>query len=254
MPSAESQPVQPARLHASTVPRLRGVPAPIEYPESDGRPMGESTVHIRTAIDAITPLQDRHRGRLDAFVGGNLMMYYEEGNPRRYVSPDVFVNFGVASEPPRPIWKVWEEGKLADFVLEVTSKTTQRNDEGPKKRLYQRLEVSEYWQFDPTGDYLNPKLKGQRLEPDGQYAQIVLQEFEKGLLGHSAVLGLELRLEDDRLRLFDPEIGAYLLTSEEKEAVIREQGAAMAELERARLAAERRVAELERRLADLSPD
>ena len=209
--------------------------------------MAESIIHLRVAIDVITPLQDRYRGRLDAFVGGNLMMYYEEGNPRRSVSPDLFVTLGVPSEPPRPTWKVWEEGKLADFVLEVTSKTTRGNDEGPKKRLYQRLEVSEYWQFDPTGDYLDPKLKGQRLRPDGQYAPIALEEFEEGLRGHSAVLGLELRLEDDRLRYFDSEAGAYLLTSAEKSLAI-------AELDRDRLAAERRVAELERRLADLSPD
>lgn len=247
MPPAESQPAQPARRRTPPVPRPRRVPVPVEYPESDGKPMAESIIHLRVAIDVITPLQDRYRGRLDAFVGGNLMMYYEEGNPRRSVSPDVFVTLGVPSEPPRPIWKVWEEGKLADFVLEVTSKTTQGNDEGPKKRLYQRLKVSEYWQFDPTGDYLDPKLKGQRLEPDGQYAPIALEEFEKGLLGHSAVLGLELRLEDDRLRFFDPEAGAYLLTSAEKSLAI-------AELNRDRLAAERRVAELERRLADLSPD
>jgi len=247
MPPAESQPAQPARLHTPPAPRPRRVPVPVEYPESDGKPMGESTIHIRAAIDAITPLQDRHRGRLDAFVGGNLMMYFEEGNPRRHVSPDVFVALGVASEPPRPTWRVWEEGKLADFVLEVTSKTTRTNDEGPKKRLYQRLEVSEYWQFDPTGDYLHPKLKGQRLGPDGRYVGIALEKFDEGLRGRSAVLGLELRLQDDRLRFFDPEAGCYLLTAEEKEA-------AMEELDRARLAAEQRVAELERLLAERSSD
>ena len=247
MPPAESQPVQPAQLRAPSVPRPRRVPAPVEYPESDGKPMGESTLHIRAAIDAMTPLQDCYRGRLDAFVGGNLMMYYDEGKPRRHVSPDVFVAFGVPSEPPRSTWKVWEEGKLADFVLEVTSKTTRGNDEGSKKRLYQRLGVSEYWQFDPTGDYLNPKLKGQRLGPDGRYVGIALEEFEDGLRGRSAVLGLELRLEDDRLRFFDAKAGKYLLTSEEKSL-------AMAELNRARDAAEQRAAELERRLADLSPD
>ncbi len=247
MPPAESQSVQPERRRASPIPRPRRVPVPVEYPDSDGKPMAESIIHLRVAINVITPLQDRYRGRLDAFVGGNLMMYYEKGNPKKSVSPDVFVALGVPSEPPRPIWKVWEEGKLADFVLEVTSKTTRGNDEGPKKRLHQRLEVSEYWQFDPTGDYLDPKLKGQRLGPDGQYAPIGLEEFEEGLLGRSAVLGLELQLEDGRLRFFDPKVGKCLLTSAEKSL-------AMAELDRARLAAERRAAELERRLADLSPD
>ena len=247
MPPTESRPAHPARLHTSPVPRPRHVPVPVEYPESDGKPMAESTIHLRTAIDVITPLRNRYRWRLDAFVGASLMMYYEEGNPSRSVSPDVFVTLEVPSEPPRPTWKVWEEGKLADFVLEVTSKMTRGKDEGPKKRLYQRLGVSEYWQFDPTGDYLNPKLKGQRLGSDGQYAQIALEEFQEGLRGKSAVLGLELRLEDDRLRFFDPDASDYLLTS-------AEQSAAIEELDRVRLAAERQVGELERRLADLSPD
>ena len=254
MPPAESQPAQPARRRAPPVPRPRRVPVPVEYPEADGKPMAESIIHLRVAIDVITPLQDRYRGRLDAFVGGNLMMYYEEGNPRRSVSPDVFVTLGVPSEPPRPTWKVWEEGKLADFVLEVTSKTTRGNDEGPKKRLYRRLGVSEYWQFDPTGDYLNPKLKGQRLGSEGQYAQIALEEFQEGLRGKSAVLGLELRLENDRLRFFNPEASDYLLTSAEQSAAIKKKSAAIEKLDRARLAAERQVAELEQRLAELSPD
>ncbi|MYE85378.1 MAG: Uma2 family endonuclease [Gammaproteobacteria bacterium] len=254
MPPAESQPAKPARLRAPLASQPRRVPVLVEYAESDGKPMAESIIHLRVAIDVITPLQNHYRGRLDAFVGGNLMMYYEEGNPRRSVSPDVFVTLEVPSEPPRPTWKVWEEGKLADFVLEVTSKMTRGKDEGPKKRLYQRLGVSEYWQFDPTGDYLNPKLKGQRLRSDGQYAQIALEESQEGLRGKSAVLGLELRLEDGRLRFFDPEASEYLLTSAEQSAAIRKKSAAIEELDRARLAAERRVAELERRLADLSPD
>ena len=48
------------------------------------------------------------------------------------------------------------------------------------------------------------------------------------LRGHSAVLGLELWREDDRLRFFDPEDGEYLLSFEE-------QNLAMEEMDRARL-------------------
>ena len=246
MPPAESLPFQPAPLRSPPAKaRPRRAAAPVEYPESDGKPMGESSLHILTAIDLITPLRDLCRGRPDAYVGGNLMMYTEEGDPTKSVSPDVFVALDVPSEPLRPTWRVWEEGKLADFVVEVTSKTTRAKDEGPKKRLYERLGVAEYWQFDPTGDYLDPKLKGRRLGPGGRYERIALEECGQGLRGRSDVLGLELRLEGDRLRLFDPKAGKYLLTSEEKDLAIDEQ-------RRARLAAERRVAELERLLSGSS--
>ena len=59
----------------------------------------------------------------------------------------------------------------------------------------------------------------------------------------SETLGLELRLEDDRLRLWDPEVQEYLLDRNEERA--------RSEAERdARLAAEQRVRDLESQLAD----
>ena len=151
----------------SAEPRRAPSPATVEYPESDGKPMAETPRHWHATVDATQPLKDRYRHRADVFVGSDLMMYYEEGRPRTYVSPDVFVAFGVPSEPPRNVWKTWDEGKLADFVVEVTSKSTQGEDEHYKRELYQRLGVQEYWQFDPTGDYLDPILKCQRLDSKG---------------------------------------------------------------------------------------
>ena len=54
------------------------------------------------------------------YVSGDLLIYYEEGNPRVAVAPDVFVVFGV-EDRMRMSYKVWEEGKGPDFVLEVAS-------------------------------------------------------------------------------------------------------------------------------------
>ena len=49
------------------------------------------------------------------------MMYYEEGNPRlKSISPDIFVAFGIGRKERR-IYKIWEEGKPPDFVLEFAS-------------------------------------------------------------------------------------------------------------------------------------
>ena len=71
--------------------------------------------------------------------------------------------FGVPKLPERRSWQTWLEGKGPDFVLEITSKSTKREDEVRKKKLYEELGVKEYWQFDPTGDYLDPILKGENL-------------------------------------------------------------------------------------------
>ena len=193
-------------------------PAPVEYPESDGRPMSETPVHWRVTVDATQPLMDRYRDRADVYVGSDMMMYYEKEKPRIHVAPDVFVAFGVPREPQRTVWKTWEEGKLADFVVEVTSESTRNRDEKDKRELYQRLRVREYWQFDPTGDYLDPILKFQRLDKKGVYEQVRLKTGADGVLyGASGVLGLHVCLAGGRLRYRNPETGEYLPTSGDKD-------------------------------------
>ena len=72
----------------------------------------------------------------------------EEGNPRVSVVPDVFVVFVVfvvfgVEDRMRGNYKVWEEGKGPDFVLEVASPGTWREDVGPKRSVYARLCVRE---------------------------------------------------------------------------------------------------------------
>ena len=150
---------------------------------------------------------------------------------------------------------VGEEGEVPSSVLEVTSKTTRRHDERGKKALYERLGVGEYWQFDPTGDYLEPKLKGRVLGGDGRYRALPLEERDGGLCGFSEVLGLDFRLEGGRLRFFDPARGEYLLSPEEAHEVHQaqrranqEQRQIIEEKDRALQAAAARIRELEQQL------
>ena len=161
------------------------------------------------------------------------------------MSPDVFVAYGVPKETDREVWKLWVEGKAPDFVLEVTSKSTRKDDEGRKKAIYERIGVREYWQFDPTGDYLDPILKGRALA-DGRYRGLGLERRDGGLCRFSEVLGLDLRLADGRLRFFDPKRGEYLLTPEEQRQALQEQRQVNQEQHQALKAAEARIRELER--------
>ena len=249
MPTAEPMPARSTAFRApSAKPPRRQVAAAVEYPESDGKPMSETPIHWHATVDFAHPLMDRYAARPDAYVGSDMLMYYEEGNTAKRVSPDVFVAFGPSREPQRRTWLVWEEGKAADFVLEVTSNSTRRRDEGFKADLYERLAVTEYWQFDPTGDYLHPTLKGRRLGSEGAYEAIDLEPRDGGLAGFSTVLGLELRPDGESLRLFDPERGDFLPTSKAKSRIIEAVMAERNAQAEARRAAEARVAELERRL------
>ena len=54
-----------------------------------------------------------------------------------------------------------EEGKGSDVVIELTSSSTRDEDVKDESVLYERtLRVSEYFLFDPLGDYLDPPLHG----------------------------------------------------------------------------------------------
>ena len=224
-------------------------PVALDYPDSDGQPIAETDFQRKPMWYANDVLARRYRGRPDVYVSANLFVYYEEGNPRAVVAPDVFVVLGVAGHDRRT-YKVWEEGKGPDFVLEVTSRSTRGTDQGSKRQVYAKLGVSEYWRFDPTGDYLDPQLVGERLE-GGRYVRLPLDSSREGsLAGRSAVLGLDLVVAQGRLRFRDPVTGQDLPASEELERrVVRET--------RAREAAEARAARLEARLRalqDLSSD
>ena len=218
-------------------------PSVVVYPESDGKPMAETPVHMDAMMDTILVLRDRFAEREDVYVAGNMMMYHVEGHANVSVSPDVFVAFGCARDEPRRVWKTWEEGKLADFVLEVTSKATRGTDEGSKRSLYQQLGVGEYWQFDPTGDYLDPFLKGHRLGARGIYEPVPLTTRPEGsLYGESKVLSLGLCIDDDRLRMVDPGTGEFLLTHSESVAALAAERRRLAEKDRI-IAEERRARE-----------
>ena len=61
-----------------------------EYPETDGQPMGETDLHRDWMIRILDMLRYRYRGRR-VYVGCDLIVYFEEGEPSRYVVPDAFV-------------------------------------------------------------------------------------------------------------------------------------------------------------------
>jgi Uma2 family endonuclease len=227
--------------------------ATVYYPDSDGRPVAESEFQLIPFLYAVDALRTHFRARNDVYVAGNMFIYYEEGNPRAAVAPDIFVVVG-ASKHVRPSYKLWEEPKAPDFVLEITSHSTRSEDQGAKRGIYAFLGVREYFQYDPTGDYLLPPLKGFRLLGDN-YQPLPATTLPDGtLVLRSDALGLELRIEDGTLRFYDPASGKRLLTHQEAEQARREAEQARQEAEARAQAAEARVAELEARLRALQAE
>lgn len=216
----------------------------IEYPEGDGEPVAESEPQLLSLLYAVAALRVYFQNQPDAYVVGNMLFYYEEGNPKAVVAPDVMVVTSGSHKRKRRSYMLWKEKKVPDFVLEITSKTTVSVDQGVKRGVYAYLGVREYFLYDPTSDYLEPPLQGLRLVDD-HYLPMPAVEHENGSITiHSNVLGLDLHLNGSDFHFVDPETGEFLRSYEESEKERREAEA------RAQ-AAEARLAELEARLREL---
>ncbi|HET9210046.1 MAG TPA: Uma2 family endonuclease [Thermoanaerobaculia bacterium] len=211
----------------------------IEYPTSDGQPMAETLEHQQVMIDLIEGLRSRYAGVPGAWVAGNFFFCYEKGNPNAHVSPDVMVAEGLAPKELRLNYLLWDE-KPPSLVVEVTSRSTRREDTGKKKSLYERIGTQEYVLFDPFGEYLRSRLQGYWLERS-KFHPIPLEA--DGTL-HSRTTGLTFRPEGLRLRLVDTATGRPILWHEELEAAFAQQTAA-------NRAAEERIRALEAELSRL---
>ena len=217
----------------------------IEYPSSDGEPMAESDITRDYMTYGVEALKLHFHKRWDVYVSANSFVYYEEGNKLAVVAPDIYVVFGV-KKSQRDNYKIWKEAGIApQFVLEITSKTTQDIDQETKPETYRSLGVKEYFQYDPSGDYLNPILQGVRLV-NNRYEQIPINKiFFDTLWLYSEVLGLELHIISGELRLRNPQTGEFLKTYQQsEEGRLAEQSARLAaetafqQSEQARLATE----------------
>ena len=109
----------------------------IEYPESDGQPIGETDFHFTTIILLVQALRD-YFAEQPVYVAGDLMFYYERGNPHAVKAPDVLVVKGV-SKHKRRVYKLWEEQAVPCTLFEITSKQTGSADLTTKYQLYERL-------------------------------------------------------------------------------------------------------------------
>ncbi|MCL4206613.1 MAG: Uma2 family endonuclease [Pirellulaceae bacterium] len=181
----------------------------IDYPTSDGRPMGETDLHRGVMFSAIETLKMHYAGQ-QVYVSGNILLFYRPGNKRRHVSPDVLVVRDL--EPrDRENYLLWEEGRAPNMVIEVTSQSTRDEDLEDKLEIYRdEIKVAEYFLFDPRAEYLNPRLQGHRLSR-GRYVPIAPVD---GRLP-SKELGLHLEADGDQLRFYDPARRRWLPTQQE---------------------------------------
>ena len=246
--TATTNATDPATTHAPLFPTFP--PAEDLYPETDGRPMGETDIHMAWMWKIKQIFLQRYRGQ-NVYVASDLLLYYQEGVPARYIVPDVFVTLH-CDPSMRRVYKTWVDGGPPQLVIEVTSKSTRREDELFKPTTYRNIGVQEYILYDPTADYLHPPLQGHRLNADGLYDPI---EWVDGRLPCRS-LGVDLSLDGRDLVITDAETGQPQWMREDVEAAARkeeqrlrqEEQRLRQEEQRRRETAEARVAELEAEL------
>ncbi|MFQ5629217.1 MAG: Uma2 family endonuclease [bacterium] len=234
---------------SATIARANDTLIPYEeneyFPESDGKPMAETDLHLEYMIYLLHALREYFRNDQMVYVTGNIFMYYlDEANVRQGISPDIMVIFGVEKKERR-IYKVDDEGKAPDVVIELISTSTKLEDKVTKPLVYAYLGVREYYLFDPFGDTIKSGLQGYVLE-DGNYAPRSL-DAESSL--YSENLGLQLKVKDGWLRLYDPKSGVRLKAPKEVEDELRTAHAKIEQESKARQAAEAEVARLRAELA-----
>ena len=197
----------------------------IFYPESDGEPMAETDFHAKLLTNLRLALEMFFAGREDVYVTGNIMFYYEEGEPKEVISPDVMVCFGIP-KGNRTSYKTWEENDVVpSVIIEVSSRGTWRKDRVEKRALYAMLGVKEYFIFNPLDLKSDFSFVALHLK-NGEYEAL---EITNGQV-LSKVLNLELVVRDDTLRLFDPAAGELLKTTEELAETVGELGEENVEL------------------------
>ena len=237
------------------------------YPDADGMPVPDGEFQFPILAKVVNTLGVYFGGVLGARVNGNTFIYYVEGDPRRFVSPDCYVALNLPAESLESIkrnnvYLVWEVGKAPDFILEIGSKSTSDTDLGRKRELYAELGVSEYWRFDSTGgDFYGEPLVGDYLA-DGEYHRIDMRDEGDGRIwSHSDALSLDLWWIDGELHFRDPASGIWLLNQEEErmgrlaaEGQAAEERTRAEEERAARLSAENRAEEAEARMAEMEAE
>jgi Uma2 family endonuclease len=181
-------------------------------------------------------------------VGGNLFLYFRQGDPAAVLCPDVMVVQGVPKKPRRRIFKLWEEGEAPCLVIEVTSESTSSRDHDQKRTQYAKLGVEEYFLCDPLGGAVSTQLQGFRLV-QGRYRRAAL-EPDGSLVSHTT--GVTLQMEEQGIRVVETATGRACRRTEELAADLEEAEETAAREAAARRAAEEEISRLRRELEKYS--
>lgn len=164
-------------------------------------PEGDRHFKAKTrALGALRSFFTKQRRRV--YLAAELPIYYP-AEPR--FAPDLMAVLDV-EDHDRDSWIVSAEGKGLDWVLEVHVGGDRKKDAELNVTRYARLGIAEYFMYDRAKN----RLHAYRLASGGRTYSAILPQHG---MYTSAVLGLDVQVEKDRLRFYAGT--ALLLESEE---------------------------------------
>jgi Uma2 family endonuclease len=186
-PSVEEWEALSPAERAEVVAALPGEVTDAEIAMSEGERHFQAKVR---ALDALRGYFRRQRRRV--YLAAEMPTYYP-AEPR--FAPDLFAVLE-ADDTVRDKWVVSAEGRGLDWVLEVHVGGDRKKDAELNVTRYARLGIPEYFVYDRARN----RLAAYRLAtPDARIYTAVLPNHG---LYESRVLGLDVQVEDDRLRFY----------------------------------------------------
>ena len=228
------------RKYIPVFPKANGKPTVYiaGYPYEDDEPMGATGFHVEQ-IQTFSEQLSRYFINEPIYVGVDSFIYYREGEPGKFVAPDVYVVFGVNRIPQRRSFYTWREGTVPAVVFEFLSDSTANQDRHEKVRLYLiDMEVKEYFIHQP--ELKKPsEFRGWRRIHSGGIVEIA-PDKQGGLFSESLNLWLQWEECENGVRLLRPYLpdGTPITTSMEEHHLRLEAEAMAAEEAKRRREAE----------------
>jgi Uma2 family endonuclease len=205
---------------------LHDTDADIYYPDSDGQPMANNTLHAEYITTTKYGIESLFQDRDDVFVAMDLFWYPVKGKPRIVLAPDVMVAIG-RPKGRRKSYKQWQEDNIAPHVVfEFLSESNTTAEMTNKAIFFNLYGVQEYYLYDIERKTLHGFI---RFREDDE----ALEQLPDMRDWQSPRLGIRFDMSSGELLLRNPDGTRFLsylelnklLTEERKRTQAQEQRA-----------------------------
>ena len=215
------------------------------YPESDGKPMAENTVHYEWITTIKENLEQLFADEPNVFVAADLFWYpvqlsSSESRKGKSLAPDVMVVFGVPKGDRGSYIQHLENDIAPQVVFEIHSPSNDADDRKARLQFYKKYGVEEYYYLYPEQNELEVWLRHGK----------TLEKIACGARWVSPRLQIRFEMDGETMRVCHPNGEPFESYAEQRDRI--RQTTAQRDRERAEKERGRAEKERERQRADLA--